>query len=142
MSLERLIELKNIFEENEDLIDKTPFELSVLGAFLEKDETPVKIFVAETVDEYSQSNKLKGELILTDKKIIFMTRDENKGEIFEMRYDEMDDFFICTDEQDKSNGIIAVIAEGVHFTFSGLMRFGLKRWEEYVNDKIKELKGK
>lgn len=144
MSMERLIELKNIFKDNADLMEKTSLELAVLATLIDNDETPVKNFIAETAyhdyEWFTQGELITGELMLTDKRILFITKRNGKGQVFEIKYEEIDGFYTGVDETDKMKGIITVLSEGSYYVFSGLMRFGLTRWEEYVNGKMKLLK--
>lgn len=140
MSMERLIELRDIFEDNHDLIEKNHLELAVLGAILEAGEIPVKNFNARTKSEVDGSliekGSFQGELMLTDRRVLFMTRENKRSQVFEIRYEEIDDFFIDVNERDKTDGIIVVVAEGAYYSFSGLMRFGLSKWADYVHERL------
>lgn len=146
MSMERLIELRDIVAESSELSDKTNLELAVWGSMLEKDEIPIKDFIAETRYDIDgiipRSKYVTGELLLTDRRLIFTVKNKNGLERLELRYNQMDDFFVDKDKYDKEKGVIVIVSEGAYVTFTGLMRFGLNRWADYVNERIEEYKNK
>lgn len=142
MSMEQLIRMRDVVEGNDNLRDRTNIELAVLGAILDDDEIPVKDFISETQGEIDVTGKFRrviGELILTNKRILFMSSDENEKRVFEIGYDEMDDCFVSYNENNIEEGLFVVVLDDYHYIFTGLMRFGLSQWEDYVRKRMKEM---
>lgn len=134
MSMIRLIELKKIVEESKDLSEMTPLELVVWGAILEDGEIPVKNFHAKTLDNTGLGILIEGQLLLTNTRVLFIIDEE--GGSYSIKYKDMDEFYSGFNQRDKTEGLLIIVSEGAFYSFSGLNRFGLKRWEEYVNNKI------
>lgn len=143
--MEKLFKLKEAIENNTDLSEVASAELVIWGSILEDGEVPVKNFKTEIFDPtglMGRENSIKGQLLLTEKRILFVIDGRDGSEALELGYEIVDSFFTDVDEDDKSQGVIIVVSEGSYYTFSSLMRFGLSRWEEYVGNKIKEFKVK
>lgn len=145
MSALKLLKLKKVIENNSDIGNKTNLELVVWATILEDDEIPIKNFKARMVDMVSivvhvppDTDLIEGELLITNKRIIFISGDETGGELIYFYYNEMDDFFKGSNQNDPEDGIFVVEVGGYYSIFSGFMRFGMSKWEDYVLEKIEE----
>lgn len=141
----RINELGKIFEESTHLESKTELELIVLNAVLNKDETPMKEMKVKTLDENKltvgndkkvEQVTVDGKLLITDKRLIFITDDTE--EVVSLSYEMIDGFVSGFNEEEKSEGVLVIYSGDLYYTFFGLTRFGLRHWEEYVNEKIEE----
>lgn len=145
MSMEQLIRMRNAVEGNDNLRNRSNIELAILGAILDDDEVPVKDFISETQGEIDVTGKFKrmiGELILTNKRILFLSSDEsdeNEKRVFEIGYDEMDDCFVSYNENNVEEGLFVVVLDDYYYIFTGLMRFGLSQWGDYVRKRMEEM---
>ena len=79
--------------------------------------------------------KIKGELLITNKRIIFLCKRGEEMQFVSFDYFELEEFYEST-LRDKSVGTLHAVVGGEIYTFSGLMRFGLSGCVEYVNNKM------
>lgn len=132
--LEKLAKLKGESLENEALKGVSNVELAFLANTFEDNEKPVKKFECYSIS--SGGEKISGTLLLTDKRVVFMgkTGDKIYGDF---PYKEIEQFIVGVNEKKKEEGVFVIVMGGLFYSFSGLMRFGLTQWEDYVSERIK-----
>lgn len=133
--LDKLVKLKLEVENNEALKGRTNVELAFLARVLDDNELPIKDFDCYSIT--TDGEKMPGTLLLTEKRAVFMGSTGDK--IFgDFPYAEIEQFIAGVNERKKSEGVFVIVMGGLFYSFSGLMRFGLSQWEDYVSAKLKE----
>lgn len=133
---EKAIEIYNQIKLNSYLKDRKPNEIAFFSNIFHYGEELQKEF--ECYMELHDGTSTKGELLITDERIMFFQVDNDKFDFLCFEYYELDEFYQGT-LKDKSIGTLNAVFDGELYTFIGFMRFGLSIWEDYVNKKIEEI---
>lgn len=138
MNLKQRKIIEDKIKSTDDVLNKySEIELDMLSETLIEDEYPVKDFLkAEVLTEDNLT--IEGRLLITNKSIMFYYQTDL---LFDYVKIPLEDIVVVVEGFDYSNresGLLTIYTEELGYSFSGLMRFGLSKWVDYISENIQD----
>lgn len=138
MDLKKRKIIEDKIKSTDDVLNKySEIELDMLSETLIEGEYPVKDFLkAEVLTE--NNSTIDGRLLITNKSIMFYYQNNLFFDCVKIPFEDIALVAEGFDYSNKESGMLTVYTEELGYVFSGLMRFGLSKWIDYISKNIQD----